>query len=192
MKTQVISLIAIILMASFGNSQANGVVAPVVNLILQSDEPLTDRSNITCELELASLSHPVGATIPPSTEYSATYNYKITQRPIDVEVLITSSLLNRVSPVQSTGITLGRTDDPVLNIGEGRETESGQVTFSNFELGSSNSYETLTAHCSFFTIFDEDDAAMSGTPSDFSIGSRIGFSRPGNGPIQTAIDWTIE
>jgi len=191
MKYLLISLTVITALVNCSAVHATGVV-PVVNLILLGDEPLTDRSNITCDLELASLSHPVGATIPPNTEYSATYNYKITQRPIDVEVRITSGLLNQVSPVQASGITFGKNDEPVLNIGEGLETESGQITFSNLDIGSGNSYETIRTFCSFFTIYDEEDAAMSSSPSDFSIGTRFGFTRPNVSPNIIPVDWTIE
>lgn len=174
------------------NAQSNTTIIPTISLLLNDDAPsLTDRSNVQCSLTLESFSPEVGSDIPVSSEFSATYSYEISQRPLDVEVQILAFLLGSPEGESASGITLSSSPDNILvNINEGDETISDQITLTSINTGVNGMQELqdLTATCSFFTIFDEEDEQNNPGPS---LGSRIQFSTQGISGSTQRVDWFL-
>ena len=102
---QLVLSLGLLLAVGPNNAQTSSSLVPVVSLLL--NEPLTDRSNIQCALELLSISPTAGSTIPVGGSYSATYSYQLSQRPLDVEVQISASVLESPASGTQNGIALG-------------------------------------------------------------------------------------
>ena len=169
-------------------SFASSNVTPVVTLLLQegSEAELTDRSNIECSLTLDSFSPSVGESIPVGSNFTATYTYQVSQRPLDVEVAIFAT-----AGSDASGVVLGPSEGEILvGIGEGSESLQGQVELSSSNTGVNGNQllESLSATCVFFTIFDEIDEANNPGPE---IGSRIQFTTADVIPSTETVNWFL-
>ena len=164
-------------------------ITPVIGLLLQDETsaPLTDRSNVQCRLTLDSFSPNVGEDIPVNTEFTATYTYVISQRPLDVEVRISANVFTG-----SSGVVLGPVGGQLLvAIDDGEEAMTGQIQLSSTNTGVNQAQllEELRASCLLYTIYDAEDEMNNPGPG---IGSRVQFSTPGVEPVTQTVNWMLE
>jgi len=179
-------------------SLSDGAIVPVIGLLLndpsnseseppvaeEDDTPLTSNLDVECAIELSSFSPPAGSDIDVGEPFSATFDYQINQRPLDVELRIFSSV------VSVTGSGLIQGDEIIVGIGQGANSMNGQITLSQINTGANGrlELETLSASCLAFTLFDAEDASNNPGPN---IGSRVQITRAGLQSVQRIVNWTL-